>query len=123
MVAVEGRAGGGSEGKVIWHVTMSLDGFTAGPDDSIAALLGRFNESSVLGDEVTRTTGTFMTGGRLFRGDVSEIYGGAWEGEVFVYTRSPREAPEDALYRFSIPATSARWSGRRSKRPTGRTWW
>jgi hypothetical protein len=28
--------------KVIWHVTMSLDGFMAGPDDSVDALLERF---------------------------------------------------------------------------------
>lgn len=92
----------GSVGKVVWHVTMSLDGFIADPDDSVEALLEKFTGSSVLADEIIRTTGVFMAGGRVFRvEDLGKIYGGAWEGEVFVYTRSPREAPEGVLpYRY-----------------------
>jgi dihydrofolate reductase len=87
--------------KVLWHVTMSLDGFIADLDDSVVALLEKFTESSALGDEVIKTTEVFMGGGRMFRADeVGEIYGGAWEGEVFVYTRSPRDAPDGAPYRY-----------------------
>lgn len=41
-----------------------------------------------------------MAVGRMFRGTVGEIYGGAWKDEVFVYTKSPREAPDDAPYRY-----------------------
>jgi hypothetical protein len=36
----------------------------------------------------------------MFRGDVGEIYGGEGEGEVFVYSGSPREAPNGAPYRY-----------------------
>jgi riboflavin biosynthesis pyrimidine reductase len=100
MIEVDEHDGGRSVGKVIWHTTMSLDGFIADPHDSIAAFLEKSTEPSALANEVIQTTGVFMIGGRLFRGDVSDIYGGAWEGEVFVYTRSPREAPGDAPYRY-----------------------
>lgn len=88
-------------GKVVWHVTMSLDGFIADPDDSVDALLEGFTGSSALADEIIQTTGTFMAGGRVFRPEeVGQIYGGAYEGEVFVYTRSPREAPEGVPCRY-----------------------
>lgn len=94
MANVDERVVGGSAGKVVWHVTMSFD-------DSITAFSEKFTEPSALADEIVRTTGAFMVGGRVFRPeDVGLIYGGAWEGEVFVYTRSPRQAPEDAPYRY-----------------------
>ena len=101
MANVDERSGGGSVGKVIWHVTISLDGFIADPDDSIEAFHEESAAPSALGAEVIRTTGVFMAGGRMFRvPDVGSIYGGAWEGEVFIYTRSPREVPADAPYRY-----------------------
>lgn len=101
MADVDERDVGGSAGKVIWHVTMSLNGFIATADDSAAPLLEGFFEPSALVEEIIGTTGAFMVGGRVFRPeDVGWIYGDAWKGEVFVYTRSPREAPEDVPYRY-----------------------
>lgn len=62
---------------------MSLDGFIASPDDSVAAFSEKFTEPSALADEIIKTTGVFMVGGRVFRpDDVGQIYGGAWEGAV-----------------------------------------
>jgi len=52
---------------------MSLDGFIADPNDSLDVPLERFSEPSALADEVIGTTGVFMVGGRMFRGDVGEI--------------------------------------------------
>src|SRR5829696_6638853 len=55
--------------KVVWHVTMSLDGFIADPNDSVEALLKGFTGPSALADEIIRPTGAFMAGGRVFRAD------------------------------------------------------
>jgi hypothetical protein len=33
--------GGVSDGKILWHTTMSLDGFIAGADDSMDWTFGR----------------------------------------------------------------------------------
>jgi riboflavin biosynthesis pyrimidine reductase len=90
-----------SMGKVIWHVTMSLDGFIADADDSVAPLVAGATGTSELGDEIVRTTGVFMAGGRMFPDDdIGGIYGGDWDGEVFVYTRNARQVPDGARYRY-----------------------
>jgi dihydrofolate reductase len=88
---------------VIWHVTMSLDGFIAGPDDGMDWAFGQWTEDSgehdeptvdlsSIADEIMRTTGAILAGRRWydvatsrFRG-VDGIYGGVWTGPVFVLT-------------------------------------
>lgn len=42
-------------GKVVWHVTMSLDGFIAGPDDAMEWVFEHRGPNEVA-DEVIRTT-------------------------------------------------------------------
>jgi len=78
--------------QVVWHVTMSLDGFITGPDDAMEWAF-EYPESPLrLGDEVKRSTGAILAGRRWY--DVASerysgrqgIYGGAWEGPVFVLT-------------------------------------
>jgi dihydrofolate reductase len=78
--------------KVVWHVTMSLDGFIAGPDDSMEWAF-EYPEGPIrLADEVMRSTGAILAGRRWY--DVATerysgrqgIYGGAWDGPVFVLT-------------------------------------
>jgi dihydrofolate reductase len=79
---------------VVWHVTMSLDGFIAGPDDSMQWAFDAFEGSGPirLADEVMHSTGAILAGRRWL--DVATekyngrqgIYGGAWEGPVFVLT-------------------------------------
>jgi dihydrofolate reductase len=76
---------------VVWHVTMSLDGFIAGPDDAMAWAF-EFEGPNPLADEVMRDTGAILAGRRWY--DVATerysgrqgIYGGAWDGPVFVIT-------------------------------------
>ena len=78
--------------QVVWHVTMSLDGFIAGPDDAMEWAF-EYPEAPIrLADEVMRSTGAILAGRRWY--DVATerysgrqgIYGGAWEGPVFVLT-------------------------------------
>ena len=77
--------------KVIWHMTMSLDGFIAGPDDTMDWAFGHEGPNR-MGDEVMRSTGAILAGRRWY--DVATeryngrqgIYGGAWQGPVFVLT-------------------------------------
>jgi hypothetical protein len=44
---------------VIWHVTMSLDGFIAGPDDSMDSALAAGGPSAIT-DEVREKTGAIV---------------------------------------------------------------
>jgi len=81
-------------GKVLWHVTMSLDGFIADPDDAMDRVF-EYSEPDKTADEVIRTTGSVLAGRRSYdvgRREGEEVYGGAWTGPQFVLTH---EAPDD----------------------------
>lgn len=111
--------------KVIWHVTMSLDGFIAGPDDSMDWVIGGWSDDgtttrdievdrSSMAEEIVLSTGAILGGRRWF--DVAErqydgvdgIYGGQWQGPVFVLThRPPEEAVDDTVTFVSTPLADA----------------
>jgi dihydrofolate reductase len=91
---------------VIWHVTMSLDGFIAGRDDSMDWVVAQWSEGgettrdievqrSAVAEEVLQRAGAILGGRRWYDVAVREfgyegIYGGQWSGPVFVLThRSP----------------------------------
>ena len=60
---------GGTVGKVLWHVTLSLDGFIAGPDDAMDWIFGYAGPNETV-DEVIRMTGALpppREGGRAPR--------------------------------------------------------
>jgi dihydrofolate reductase len=82
----------------ISHHTISLDGFIAGPDDSMDWVFA-FGEPTSLGEKTMRRIGAIVAGRRWYelakeRWDgVDRIYGGEWEGPVFVLTH--RAADED----------------------------
>ena len=80
-------------GKVLWHFTMSLDGFVAGPNHSMDWMAGTSHRPG-LTEEYAETTGAILGGrdGWDAFPDVSGIYGGAWEGPVFVLTHHPEDA-------------------------------
>ena len=72
--------------KVIWHMTMSLDGFIGDRDDKLDWSFGS-SEPSELAAEVIRTTGAFLCGGRLVDAvGENRPYGGVWTGPVLIYT-------------------------------------
>ncbi|MGM1030680.1 MAG: dihydrofolate reductase family protein [Actinomycetota bacterium] len=80
-------------GKVLWHFTMSLDGFVAGPGHAMDWMTGFTGRDGIV-EEYTATTGAVL-GGRdgwdLFP-DASAVYGGAWSGPVLVLTHHPEDA-------------------------------
>jgi dihydrofolate reductase len=90
---------------VVWHITMSLDGFIAGPDDSMGWAF-KTDGPNRLADDVMNTTGAILAGRRWH--DVATakysgrhgIYGGNWEGPVFVLTHRPPDDPEDPEITF-----------------------
>jgi dihydrofolate reductase len=96
-------------GTVIWHVTMSLDGFIAGPNDSMDWVVAQWSDGgentrdidvqrSAVADEVLRAAGAILGGRRWYDVAVRQfngydgIYGGQWKGPVFVLTHRPPDA-------------------------------
>lgn len=91
-------------GKVLWHVTMSLDGFIAGPGDSRDWVFGYVPLDSPatrsMLAEVIRSTGSVLSGRRSYnvgrkpgqRPEARKVLGGAWSGPIFVLTHT---APKD----------------------------
>ena len=88
------------EKPLLWHVTMSLDGFIAGPDHTMEWAFGHPGPNP-LGEEVMHGTGAILAGRgwhdaatRRYQGRAG-IYGGRWHGPVFVLTHRPPPAGAD----------------------------
>ncbi len=83
--------------KVLWHITMSLNGFIA-PRDYSTEWMFAYGSAGPLGREVMERTGAILAGRRGFDlgtragAGPRAIYGGAWSGPVFVLTHRPGEA-------------------------------
>ena len=83
---------------LIWHVTMSVDGFIAGPGHSMHWVF-RYPGPNPEVDEMMRATGAILAGRNAFEanrvpGQAAEArkpFGGAWSGPVFVLTNRPIE--------------------------------
>ncbi|HMI72806.1 MAG TPA: dihydrofolate reductase family protein [Solirubrobacteraceae bacterium] len=96
----------GVNGWVVWHVTMSLDGFIAGPDDAMEFGRGHASGPNPIADDVRNATAAILAGRRWH--DVATerhdgrrgIYGGAWSGPVLVLTHRPHDASPDPEIRF-----------------------
>ncbi|MEV3859772.1 dihydrofolate reductase family protein [Streptomyces sp. NPDC050095] len=81
------------QGQVLWHFTMSLDGFVAGPDHAMDWMTG-FSLRPGLVEEYAGTTGAVLGGREGWDAcpDPGAIYGGAWQGPLFVLTHHPEDA-------------------------------
>jgi dihydrofolate reductase len=88
-------------GKVLWHFTMSLDGFVAGPGHSMDWMAGTTHRPG-LTEEYTGTTGAVIGGRNGWDAfpDAGNLYGGAWSGPVFVLTHHPEDAVRDERVTF-----------------------
>lgn len=76
------------------HATISLDGFIAGLNDEMGWMDDYYGPDAVA-DEIIRSTGAVVTGGRLFRLIKYEDqlpYGGATKVPVFVVTHQAQES-------------------------------
>jgi dihydrofolate reductase len=91
--------------KVVWHITTSVDGYIAGPGDEMD-WMGDYELDSPVGAEVIENTGAILAGRRwhdlaIERWDGRRgIYGGNWQGPVFVITHEPPEEPPDREIAF-----------------------
>jgi dihydrofolate reductase len=79
-------------GKVLWHFTVSLDGFVAGPGHAMEWMTGLSFRPGLV-EEYAGTTGAVLGGrdGWDAFPDAGGIYGGAWQGPVFVLTHHPED--------------------------------
>ncbi|MEU7141776.1 dihydrofolate reductase family protein [Nocardia sp. NPDC046473] len=87
-----------ADGKVLWHFTMSLDGFVAGPNNELDWLTGFSFRPGLIGEYV-ETPGAVLGGRKGWdaAGD-NRPYGGAWHGPIFVLTHHPEDAqPADRV--------------------------
>jgi dihydrofolate reductase len=84
-----------AEGKVLWHFSMSLDGFVAGPNHEMDWLAGDLTNRPGLIEEYVTTTGAVL-GGRdgwdMASASGGRPYGGDWDGPIFVLTHHPEDA-------------------------------
>src|SRR5579871_1885626 len=104
-------------GKVVWHVTMSVDGFIAGPNDSIDWVFN-YIEPAVASsnpdlkrtqpavEQGTHSTGAVLSGRRSYDAgknpaqdkEVRRAKGGGWSGPQFVLThRAPANSKESSV--------------------------
>lgn len=74
-------------GRVIWHMTMSVDGFIADRDDSVDWMFLADGGPSSLGTDVIAACGAFLCGGKRVEAvGENRPYGGKWHGPVLIYT-------------------------------------
>ena len=86
--------------KVLYSVTMSVDGFIAGPGGDMSWLAPYLGPDPVVDELITRT-GAVLAGGVSFRGDdpnagqdgEGEVFGGGWSGPQIVLTSRPPQEP------------------------------
>ena len=80
-------------GKVLWHFTMTLDGFVAGPNHSMDWMPGITFRPGLVAEYV-ETTGAVLGGRDGWDAAVGDHrpYGGAWQGPIFVLTHHLEDA-------------------------------
>lgn len=87
-------------GKVLYSVTMSLDGYIAGAGGDMSWMVPYLGPNPVV-DRLIPQIGAVLAGGNTFRGDdpnrgteaEGTFAGGGWEGPQFVLTRRPPADP------------------------------
>lgn len=82
-------------GSVRLHFTITLDGFIAGPGHDMSWMTGFTTQPGEL-EAYAGATGAVLVGRDAFDvdPDPSRIYGGNWQGPVFLLTHHPEDAPQ-----------------------------
>lgn len=92
--------------KVLYSVTMSLDGYIAGPGGDMQWMTPYLGPNPEI-DELVGRIGSLLVGRRTFDGDdpnkggpgEGEAFGGGWSGPQYVVThRVPDSAPTDLYF-------------------------
>jgi dihydrofolate reductase len=86
--------------KMLYSVTMSLDGFIAGPDGDMSWMTPHLGPNPLIDDLLGRI-GALLAGNRTFGGDdphrgterEGKFAGGGWSGPQFVLTHHPPDTP------------------------------
>ncbi|NEA36777.1 dihydrofolate reductase family protein [Streptomyces sp. SID13031] len=89
--------------KVLYHVTMSLDGFIAGPEHSMSWMAQGDSGPQDEGMAVAKTSGAALAGRNGYeigRQAGSELYGGAYSGPIFILTHRPPTDETNPAYTF-----------------------
>jgi dihydrofolate reductase len=95
--------------KVLWHFTMSLDGYVAGPEHSMDWMIESANRPD-LEEEYMTTTGAVIAGRDAFDSAIgdSRPYSDAWDGAVFILTHHPEDARQaEGITILSCPVEEA----------------
>lgn len=82
--------------KVLYHITMSLDGFVAGPADDMTWLAGVPLGPDPAVERLLGALGAIVMGHNTYAPATTaegKVYGGRWDGPVFVVTRSAAPSP------------------------------
>lgn len=96
-------------GKVLWHFSMSLDGYVAGPGHRMDWMPEATNRPGLV-EEYTRTTGAVLGGrdGWDAFPDAHGMYDGDWSVPLFVLTHHPEDAePADGVTFLSCDVAEA----------------
>jgi dihydrofolate reductase len=121
---------------VIWHVTMSLDGFIAGPEDAMDWVVAQWSDNgggvqdirvkkSAVAEEVMQTAGAILAGRRWYDiatqrlGGVEGIYGGAGT-DPCSSSHTTRHEVNIIRRSDSLQANSPMRSGQHEAPPTGK---
>ncbi|MFI6705739.1 dihydrofolate reductase family protein [Nonomuraea sp. NPDC050478] len=86
--------------RMLYSVTMSLDGFIAGPGGDMSWLAEHLGPNPTV-DDLLPQVGSLLVGNRSFGGDdpykdtehEGEAFGGGWSGPQFVLTHNPPADP------------------------------
>ena len=90
--------------KVLYSVTMSVDGFIAGPDGDMQWMRPYLGPNPEVTELVPRI-GSILAGRRSHDGDdphkgeagEGQAFGGGWDGPLFVLTHRPPSSPEPGV--------------------------
>lgn len=89
-------AKGTTMAKVLYHITMSLDGFVASPGDDMTWLSGLHAGPNPVVGRVLAGIGAIVMGHNTYAPATAaegEVYGGRWRGPIFVVSRSAEPSP------------------------------
>ena len=111
-----GEGGGSRMATMLYSVTLSLDGFIAGPGGDMQWMTPYLGPNPLVDDLVPRI-GALLVGRRTFGGDdpykgvedrEGKAFGGGWEGPQFVLTHHPpASAPPDVTFVTDIETAVA----------------